>query len=159
MPYCSPISTTRLRWASTIGLAVVALVAVWSGRLPAADPSYAQDERNYAVFNSMLVTGASAGAPGGNASAPEVIVDAAAPIYIVEGCAGDSEGHEPFTRAQPAYSAFRSNTFGYSRMTVYNASHLLWEQIQTDNEPAYVKTTGTVIDAMLLVQPTHGPFA
>jgi hypothetical protein len=35
-------------------------------------------------------------------------------------------------------------------MTIYNASHLLWEQIQTDNE--YPTTTGTVIDAMLIVK-------
>ena len=107
-------------------------------------------ERNYAVFNSTLVTGASAGVPGGNASAPEVIVDAAAPIYIVEGCAGDKENHEPFTRAQPAYSAFRSNTYGYGRLAILNATHLLYEHVQTDNgQPA---TTGSVIDAMLLVK-------
>jgi hypothetical protein len=86
-----------------------------------------------------------------------VIESPAAPVYIVEGCAGDKEHHEPFTRAQPAYSAYRSNTYGYSRMTVFNASHLLWEQVQTDDE--YPATTGTVIDAMLLVAPTHGPFA
>ena len=61
-----------------------------------------------------------------------------------------------FTRAQPAYSAFRSNTFGYSRMTIFNASHLLWEQVQTDS--GQPKTTGSVIDAMLLVQHNHGPF-
>ncbi len=115
-------------------------------------------ERNYAVrdFTKAVAT---SGAPGGNASAPEVLTAPTAPVYIVEGCAGDKENHEPFTRAQPAYSAYRSNTYGYSRMTVYNASHLLWEQIQTDDEPAYAKTTGTVIDAMLLVQPRHGPFA
>jgi hypothetical protein len=107
-------------------------------------------ERNYAVFNSTLVTGGSAGAPGGNASAPEVVLNAASPVYIVTGCAGDVEHHEPFTRPQPAYSAFRSNTYGYSRMTVYNASALLWEQVQTDNE--FPATTGTVIDAMLLLK-------
>jgi len=107
-------------------------------------------ERNYAVYQGALATAPSSGAPGGNASAPEVIVNPAAPIYIVEGCAGDSEHHEPFTRAQPKYSAFRSNTYGYGRMTVYNASALLWEQRQTDNE--YPSTTGTVIDAMLVLR-------
>ena len=113
-------------------------------------------ERNYAVFNSTLATGASAGAPGGNASAPEVLVDAAAPVYIVEGCAGDKENHEPFTRPQPDYSAFRSNTFGFGRMTVFNASHLLYEHVQTDN--GQPETTGSVIDAMLLVK-TRASFA
>ena len=109
-------------------------------------------ERNYPVYQSKLATPPSSGAPGGNASAPEVVTDPAATIYIVEGCAGDVEHHEPFTRAQPAYSAYRSNTYGYGRMTVYNATHMLWEQRQTDNE--YPATTGTVIDAMLIVR-TH----
>lgn len=82
-------------------------------------------ERNYAVFQGKLATGASSGAPGGNASAPEVIENPTAPIYIIEGCAGDVEHHEPFTRPQPAYSAYRSNTYGYARMTVYNSSHMV----------------------------------
>ena len=107
-------------------------------------------ERMYAVINSTLATGASSGAPGGNASAPEVIVDAAAPVYIINGAAGDVEQHEPFTRAQPPYSAFRSNTYGFGKLTVYNASALLWESVQTDSgQPA---TTGSVIDAMLLLK-------
>jgi hypothetical protein len=106
-------------------------------------------ERNYPTVNFTLATPPSSGKPGGNASAPEVIVDAAAPVYIVSGCAGDKEHHEPFTRQQPAYSAYRSNTYGYARMTIFNASTLLWEAVQTDNE--YPETTGTVIDAMLLV--------
>jgi len=113
-------------------------------------------ERNGPTFQHALVTPSSSGAPGGNASNPQVYVDPQAPVYIVEGCAGDREDHEPFTRAQPAYSAFRSNTYGYSRMTVYNASHLLWEQVQTDS--GQPRTTGTVIDAMLLVQSKHAPF-
>lgn len=35
-------------------------------------------------------------------------------------------------------------------MTIYNASALLWEQRQTDNE--YPATTGTIIDSMLLLK-------
>ena len=39
---------------------------------------------------------------------------------------------------------------------MYNDTHLLWEQVQTDTgEPA---TTGTVIDAALYIQHSHGPF-
>ncbi len=118
---------------------------------PSLLPQHEHDyERNYAVLDGKLATGASSGKPGGNGAAPEVITNPTAPIYIVEGCAGDSEHHEPFTRPQPAYSAFRSNTYGYASMTVYNSSVLLWEQIQTDDE--YPATTGTVIDAMLLVK-------
>jgi hypothetical protein len=49
--------SARLRWASTIAVtvAVAALVAAWSGRAPAADPAYVQDERNYAVFDALFL--------------------------------------------------------------------------------------------------------
>ena len=60
----------------------------------------------------------------------------------------------PLPRPSPTR---RSNTYGYSRLTFYNSTHLLFEQVQTDNgQPA---TTGTVIDAYLHVQTAHGPFA
>ena len=107
------------------------------------------------MLNGTLATGASSGAPGGNASAPEVLRDPRATVYIVSGCAGDVEQHEPFTRPQPAYSAFRSNTFGYGTLEVANATHLLWTATQTDaGQPA---TTGTVIDAMLIERSAGAP--
>jgi hypothetical protein len=129
-----------------------ARVCVLTAQRRAAPHRARSYERNYPVYQGKLATPPSSGLPGGNASAPEVVTDPAATIYIIEGCAGDVEHHEPFTRPQPAYSAYRSNTYGYGRMTVYNASHMLWEQRQTDNE--YPTTTGTVIDAMLIVR-TH----
>jgi thiol-disulfide isomerase/thioredoxin len=55
MPHCSPLSAARLRWASTFGVAVAAVVATWCGPLPAAEPAYAQDERNYAVFDALFL--------------------------------------------------------------------------------------------------------
>ena len=55
MPHHSAILSARLRWASTLGAAVAALVAAWCGRLPAAEPSYAQDERTYAVFDALFL--------------------------------------------------------------------------------------------------------
>jgi hypothetical protein len=59
-------------------------------------------------------------------------VDPKGTIYVVTGAAGSRELHEPFTREQPTWSSFRSNTFGYSKMTVYNHTHVHWQQIQTD---------------------------
>lgn len=56
-------------------------------------------------------------------------VDPKATIYIVSGAAGCHELHEPFARPQPNYTAFRSNTFGYSRMWLHNATHLRWQQV------------------------------
>jgi len=84
-------------------------------------------ERNWAVFQSKLVTGGSGGFP-------DVVSNPGAPIYIVSGCAGDQERHEPFVRSQPAYSAFRSNTYGYRASPSTTHRTLLWEQVLTDNE-------------------------
>ena len=55
-----------------------------------------------------------------------------ATIYIVTGAAGSSEMHSPFDLLTPTYTAFRSNTFGYSRFIVHNSTHALWQQVQTD---------------------------
>ena len=55
MPHCSPLSSARLRWASTLGVAVAALVAAWCDRLPAGETPYVQDERSYAVFDALFL--------------------------------------------------------------------------------------------------------
>jgi hypothetical protein len=84
-------------------------------------------------------------------------IDPKAPIYIVSGSAGSREMHEPFTRPQPSWSAYRSNTFGYSVATVYNATHLHWQQVQTD--PTVFGTHyGDIIDDAWIIQHSHGPF-
>ena len=55
MAHCPPPSSARLRWASTLSVAVAALVAAWCSRLTAAEPAYAQDERNYSVFDALFL--------------------------------------------------------------------------------------------------------
>ena len=55
MPHCSPLSSARLRWASTLGVAVAVLVAAWCDRLPADETPYVQDERSYAVFDALFL--------------------------------------------------------------------------------------------------------
>ena len=43
-------------------------------------------------------------------------------------------------------------------MTVFNATHLFWEQVMSDDgQPA--ELNGKVIDTMWLVQDNHGPFS
>jgi len=85
-------------------------------------------------------------------------VDPTAPIYIVSGAAGSREMHEPFTRAQPSWSAFRSNTFGYSVFWAHNATHVHWQQISTDPTSFPLSSYGAVIDDAWIVQHKHGPF-
>jgi hypothetical protein len=103
-------------------------------------------ERLYSVYNETYMAG--------NGSQ---VTNPPATTYVVTGDAGNSEGHEPFTRPQPTWSAFRGNVFGYSRMVIHNDTHLYWEQVQTDSgEP--LADMGKIIDYMWLEQHNHGPF-
>ena len=81
-----------------------------------------------------------------------------APIYVVSGAAGSKELHDAFTKTQPEWSAFRSNSFSYSRLFVHNATHLNWQQVQTDPTFFPASDYGRVIDDWWVVQDKHGPF-
>ncbi|XP_052741987.1 acid phosphatase type 7-like [Bicyclus anynana] len=63
-----------------------------------------------------------------------------APVHIVTGSAGCAEGRDHFRHTPFHWSAFRSQDFGYTRLKVYNTTHLNIEQVSVDLE-------GQVIDA------------
>jgi hypothetical protein len=48
-------------------------------------------------------------------------------------------------------SAFRANDYGYSRMQVFNATHLYMEQVSDDQK-------GKVIDNFWIIKDKHGPY-
>lgn len=77
----------------------------------------------------------------------------------VSGAAGCSEMHEPFTKPQPPRSAFRSNTFGYSKLWIHNATHVRWQQIVTDPTFFGPDQYGMVVDDTWVIQHHHGPFS
>jgi hypothetical protein len=85
-------------------------------------------------------------------------VDAPSTVYIVTGAAGSQEMHEGFSKLAPSWSAFRSNTFGYSVLEAHNATHVHWQQIQTDPTLFPGSDYGRVIDDTWYVQHKHGPF-
>eukprot|EP01063_Lacrimia_lanifica_P022139 TRINITY_DN29823_c0_g1_i1.p1 TRINITY_DN29823_c0_g1~~TRINITY_DN29823_c0_g1_i1.p1 ORF type:complete len:556 (+),score=164.37 TRINITY_DN29823_c0_g1_i1:45-1712(+) len=85
-------------------------------------------------------------------------VDPPATVYVVTGAAGCKELHDPFAHARPGWVGFRSNTFGYTRMTVHNASHVHFQQMATDPTSFPASEYGAVIDDFWVVQRTHGPF-
>ena len=85
-------------------------------------------------------------------------VNPKATLYVVSGAAGSQEMHEPFTKPQPEWSAFRSNSFSYSRVLVHNYTHLHWQQVQTDPTLFPMSDYGRVIDDWWMVTDTHGPF-
>ena len=72
-------------------------------------------------------------------------------IYIVTGNAGNEENHGEFAYAQPAY---RSSNYGYNRMSVYNSTHLHWEQVQCDLS-VDPQADGIVADEFWLIQTSH----
>ena len=54
------------------------------------------------------------------------------PVHITTGSAGCQEHHDGFLPKQPEWSAFRSNDYGYSRMTVFNKTHLNIQQVSDE---------------------------
>jgi len=99
-------------------------------------------ERLFPVYNSTVMNG-SVAAPYYNPKAT---------VHIITGSAGCKEGLERFgPHGMGPWSAFRSSTYGYARMTVYNGTHLHWEQV--------LDSTGKVIDQFWLINEHHGSFA
>jgi len=64
-----------------------------------------------------------------NGSYEEPYTNYEAPVHIVTGSAGCKEGREKFVPDQPDWSAFRSSDYGYTRMKLFNKTHLYVEQV------------------------------
>lgn len=85
-----------------------------------------------------------------NGSEKEPYHNPGAPVHIVTGSAGCKENHDKF-RPSKYFSAFRSNDYGYSRMQVFNSSHLYLEQVSDDQD-------GKIVDSIWIVKDKHGPY-
>ncbi|CAG9832256.1 unnamed protein product [Diabrotica balteata] len=72
-----------------------------------------------------------------------------APVQFTTGSAGCDEGRDSFVKELPEWSAFRSSDYGYSRLKVYNSSHMHLEQVSDDK-------SGDVIDSFWIVKDKHG---
>lgn len=83
-----------------------------------------------------------------NGSTEEPYTNPGAPVHIVTGSAGCQEGREPFPAKIPAWSAFHSRDYGYTRMKAHNTTHLHFEQISVDK-------IGAPIDAFWIVKDKH----
>jgi acid phosphatase type 7 len=87
-----------------------------------------------------------------NGSYEQPYVNPKAPIHVVTGSAGCKEGRENFTKVLPAWSAFHSQDYGYTRFTAYNTSHIYFEQVSVDKK-------GEIIDKFWVVKDQHGAYA
>ena len=51
------------------------------------------------------------------------------PGFFFQGC---QEDHDPFEKDYPPWTAYRSEDYGYTRMTIFNETHLFMEQVSVD---------------------------
>ncbi|TKR70323.1 hypothetical protein L596_022364 [Steinernema carpocapsae] len=94
-------------------------------------------ERMFPVFNRTVYNGTK-----------EPYVDPPAPVHVVTGSAGCQEQVVPFVKYPPPWSAFRSSLYGFSRMQVFNATHLYFEQVSASGDE--------LIDFFWIVKNRHG---
>ncbi len=78
-----------------------------------------------------------------------------APVHVVTGAGGAPAfgATEPTAAggaAPPDFTRLNVYRWSFSAVTVFNASHLLYEQIDNNNS--------TAIDSFVVVQPKHGKF-
>ncbi|CAF0964712.1 unnamed protein product [Adineta steineri] len=97
-------------------------------------------ERLWPVYNSTVYNGTSG-----------AYIDPDAPVHIITGSAGCDERHDPFGVPRP-WTAYQNTDYGYTRMNVYNASHLYLEQVSDDQG-------GKVVDNMWLIKSKHGSYS
>ncbi|XP_074642806.1 acid phosphatase type 7-like [Tubulanus polymorphus] len=96
-------------------------------------------ERFWPVYNMRVCNG----------SYNEPYKNPTAPVHIVTGSAGCQERVDPFYGLKYPYSAYHTDDYGYTRMTVYNGTHLYLEQVSDDK-------SGKVVDKILYIQEKHG---
>ncbi|KAK8730487.1 hypothetical protein OTU49_008037 [Cherax quadricarinatus] len=105
-------------------------LAIW-----AHEHSY---ERLWPMYNFTVMNG----------SESKPYTNAKAPVHFTTGSAGCDENHDHFMPEQPYWSAFRAIDYGYTRLSVYNNTHLYWEQVSDDQN-------GKILDSVWLVRDRH----
>lgn len=99
-------------------------------------------ERLFPIYNRQVCNG----------SKEEPYTNPCAPVHITTGSAGCQEDHDPFEKDYPPWTAYRSEDYGYTRMTIFNETHLFMDQVSADKE-------GEVIDKVWIIKESHGPEA
>ncbi|XP_026332505.1 acid phosphatase type 7 isoform X1 [Hyposmocoma kahamanoa] len=78
-------------------------------------------------------------------------INPGAPVHVITGSAGCREKTDGFVSNPPAWSAFRSSDYGFTRFRAHNGTHLYFEQVSVDQY-------GKVVDSFWILQERHGPF-
>jgi len=96
-------------------------------------------ERLYPVYDNVVYNGTS-----------NPYVDPPAPVHVITGSAGCQENTDAFKKPAQVWDAYRSSDYGFSRMQIYNKTHLYFEQVRSWD--------GLILDSFTLVKNSHGPF-
>ncbi|XP_020901933.1 acid phosphatase type 7 [Exaiptasia diaphana] len=99
-------------------------------------------ERLFPVYNHTVYNG----------SIKHPYTNPRAPVHIITGSAGCKYCHDKFKRKNAKWTAFRTLDYGYTRMKVYNKTHLHLEQVSIDKNY-------TVVDQVMIIKNQHGPEA
>ncbi|EDW25804.1 GL14294 [Drosophila persimilis] len=86
-----------------------------------------------------------------NGSVQQPYTNPKAPIHIITGSAGCKEEREPFSNDLPAWNAFHSNDYGYTRLKAHNGTHLHFEQVSDDKD-------GDIVDSFWVIKDNHGSY-
>ena len=57
-----------------------------------------------------------------------------APLYILEGSAGNDEGNDVLTPTPQVWMSYQSRSYGFGTMKVFNTSHFYWEHYDSESE-------------------------
>ena len=76
-------------------------------------------------------------------------IGASAPIYPVTGVPGTDDGYDPPSPIALPFSKAQDGKLGFSRLTVFNRTHLLWEEVRS--------VTMEVSDYLWLIKGTSKP--
>ena len=60
-----------------------------------------------------------------------VCINSPTPIYPVTGVPGNDESYDPVSTDPLPFSKAQDGELGFSRLTVFNETHLLWEQVRS----------------------------
>lgn len=99
-------------------------------------------ERLWPVYNYQVYNG-STEAPYTNPGAP---------VHIITGSAGCKERLDPFVPDPRDWSAVRIEDYGYTRMQIFNRTHIWLEQLSDDQG-------GKIVDGIWLIKDREGPEA
>jgi hypothetical protein len=76
-------------------------------------------ERLFPVYKNIVYNGTS-----------DPYTNPPAPVHVISGSAGCQETANAFTTPPKVWDAFRSSDYGFSRMQIFNNTHLYFEQVR-----------------------------